>query len=66
MMHREKSCMSSLKYTCVWRVETKLVERKYEIKDKIRRTQNVTVYKENFRIMRAIIIFKLISTEVNF
>lgn len=65
-MHREKSFMCSLKYTCVWRVETRLVERKYKIKDKIHRIQNVTVYKENFRIMRAIIIFKLISMKVNF
>lgn len=28
----------------------------YEMKGKIHRTQNVTVYKKNFRIMRAIII----------
>lgn len=64
MMHREMCHRSSLKYICVWRVETRLVERKYELKLKFHRTQKLTACKENFRKMRAIMIIKLFLREV--
>ena len=41
-----------------------MVERKYELKGKIHRTQKLTAHKENFRKMRAIMIIKLFLREV--